>query len=900
MVLSCESAGHGPNGPLDKNERRVYQHYAWAPQADRSPARYVYHQIFHTTSLGFPRVADFPSPTVPEPMEIDSAPAPQIAQAETSDIDMEDAPAVRRVQWTPPADYSRPSSRAAIGNMLPRTALSKRIHLINHLETYVPKEPYPLNLDVDISHPSIYEKTLSDTPPVKPLHANTAGKTPPATKVRASNTFSVPDDSSFSELSPEHASTPFPFSARQAKSWRISPPKQRVTPEGRPILSPVSPRESTTSTSPPRQQTTLSPEVLYPSLQVAGRSPPQIAGQKRRFEDAIKDVYEEDDDRPQTVAGCFFGVVRTVVSTVVGWLSRVIPSRKPKRTTQEQEIFALRLSSRESNKRRAIRKEDIEADPMPGYYPGSAGQMQDMIAPAHRSAPNASTLATPPDSRPGSMEKSSPVPTRTASQSRSMPNMLQEYTNIQTQLPSPKEEPGSMNRSGAPTADLIDLRQNFTASSQLQHQTLRRAASMKQPLQPSTHPATIAARKAEEKPQKPKLNVPFRMRGANYSKAKFPPMKTKAELGLLPPRNPPDRATHNKEANERVDALVEKAQRITIEPPEQKSLRESVRARKHRQEQEDARQQQIAKVRQAEEEARLQAEREAEEAKQKAEEERKQAEEAAAAEAARRKEALENFMPTISEDWQQTIARELATTDPVKTVAHSTRGVELTRKTFGCILPQQNEHQIKAAQDPSVRRGPSGWLNDEGVDGFIGAIVDRKREQEGYVKGKGTPSYAAFGCAWYTTVKKGTIKSISRWARRQQIGDQKLLECEKIFFPVNTGAHWVLLIISPKDRTLEFLDSAGGSGRSFFRLAREWLAMELGTKYVEDEWRELESKSQLQMNMDDCGVFTCMNALASAKGLEFEAVKPVRDMKRAREYITCVLLDGGFGKSFEL
>ncbi|KAF2208975.1 hypothetical protein CERZMDRAFT_20408, partial [Cercospora zeae-maydis SCOH1-5] len=224
----------------------------------------------------------------------------------------------------------------------------------------------------------------------------------------------------------------------------------------------------------------------------------------------------------------------------------------------------------------------------------------------------------------------------------------------------------------------------------------------------------------------------------------------------------------------------------------------------------------------------------------------------------------------------------------------------LTRKTFGCILPQENEHQIKAAQHPDARRGPSGWLNDEGVDGFIGAIVDRKREQEGYVKGRGTPSYAAFGCAWYTTVKKGTIKSISRWARRQQIGDQKLLECEKIFFPVNTGAHWVLLIISPKGRTLEFLDSAGGSGRSFFKLAHEWLAMELGTKYIEEEWTELESRSQHQLNMDDCGVFTCMNALASAKGLEFEAVKPVRDMKRAREFITCVLLDGGFGKSFEL
>ena len=57
--------------------------------------------------------------------------------------------------------------------------------------------------------------------------------------------------------------------------------------------------------------------------------------------------------------------------------------------------------------------------------------------------------------------------------------------------------------------------------------------------------------------------------------------------------------------------------------------------------------------------------------------------------------------------------------------------------------------------------------------------------------------------------------------------------------------------------------------------------MELGEKYHDNEWTTADSRSNKQLNFDDCGVFTCMNALASAKNKEFSEVSVTKGMGRA-------------------
>ena len=153
----------------------------------------------------------------------------------------------------------------------------------------------------------------------------------------------------------------------------------------------------------------------------------------------------------------------------------------------------------------------------------------------------------------------------------------------------------------------------------------------------------------------------------------------------------------------------------------------------------------------------------------------------------------------------------------------------------------------------------------------------------------------------YITTKNASnsVKGIKNWSRRQKIPGERLLSCDKIFFPINTGSHWQLLIISPKVRTIEMLDSMNGGASRWFNIAREWLQMELGSKYDAAEWKELDSKSSMQNNMNDCGVFTCFNALASAKGVDFSEVKQ-SNMQEARRIMVAVLLNGGFHGDWEL
>lgn len=200
--------------------------------------------------------------------------------------------------------------------------------------------------------------------------------------------------------------------------------------------------------------------------------------------------------------------------------------------------------------------------------------------------------------------------------------------------------------------------------------------------------------------------------------------------------------------------------------------------------------------------------------------------------------------------------------------------------------------------------GRNPWLNDEIVNGIISAIVARKQEMTGYVKGtQNVPAYAAFPSMWYNNVTNKGMRNIENWSRRKGIKGEKMFGCEKIYFPVNTGQHWMLLIISPKVKAIEVLDSLDFGTKphtKMFALAREWLQMELGKEYVAKDWIELlSSRSAQQQNSDDCGVFTCFNALASAKGREFEEVGE-GSMVEARRILAAVLLNGGFKDDFEL
>lgn len=247
----------------------------------------------------------------------------------------------------------------------------------------------------------------------------------------------------------------------------------------------------------------------------------------------------------------------------------------------------------------------------------------------------------------------------------------------------------------------------------------------------------------------------------------------------------------------------------------------------------------------------------------------------------------------LPEEWSKRVDEAMAVKNRREVLATAIDGTGLSRHDFGCLLPQSSSNDVS-----------HGWLNDEIVNAWIAAITDEKNKQKDYNKsGNRVPLFVGYSSAWYVTYQSKGVEGISRWSRRKGIQGPKLLECEKVFFPINTGAHWQLLIISPKKREIEFLNSINDGGhdsrsKQFFKLAREWLQMELNEAYVAGEWTDkTESVSAQQTNSDDCGAFVCFNALISAKGKgEYtDLALPGYEMQPfGRRLMAAILLNGGF------
>jgi hypothetical protein len=200
--------------------------------------------------------------------------------------------------------------------------------------------------------------------------------------------------------------------------------------------------------------------------------------------------------------------------------------------------------------------------------------------------------------------------------------------------------------------------------------------------------------------------------------------------------------------------------------------------------------------------------------------------------------------------------------------------------------------------------GTESWLDDDAVNAWFNLIVEEKKLQTAYVKSDTKPPpFANLQSAWYAKYNtKEKAKGLKRWMKRAGVGGTNILKCERIFLPINAGSHWTLLIINGVERSIEYLNSLGGNGQRYFEIARDILKSELGDKYLDKEWTDLKrNRSYQQSNMDDCGVFTCMNGLAAAKGRPYSDVQ-ARFMGSARTMMAGVFLNGemGFAEVIEL
>lgn len=323
-------------------------------------------------------------------------------------------------------------------------------------------------------------------------------------------------------------------------------------------------------------------------------------------------------------------------------------------------------------------------------------------------------------------------------------------------------------------------------------------------------------------------------------------------------------------------------------------LLRSDRRRAHRQvEQEEA--EKVRRAQAAEQAAEQARQAEAEEARQKAESDarKKIEEEEECKKSGRRRLPTESVLEPLTPEWEAKLL-DILGKRANEVVAMTSAGNELDRRDIGKVLPQ-----------PGTTDDPSGWLNDNVINGYLDSVVDYGLKARGHRRGE-TPKLHAFNSAFYKNITERGVESVKRWSRRPKISGKDLLKVEHVFIPVNVGgAHWTLLVVSPAWKRIEYFDSLHGSSGAAIRNAKAWIKMELGEAWNEREWEVVEDpalrgrgKGPRQANGSDCGVFTITTAKMISLGVDPMAIT-ASDMPLQRKRVVVELVNGGFSGEFE-
>ena len=323
-------------------------------------------------------------------------------------------------------------------------------------------------------------------------------------------------------------------------------------------------------------------------------------------------------------------------------------------------------------------------------------------------------------------------------------------------------------------------------------------------------------------------------------------------------------------------------------------LLRSDRRKTHRElEQEEA--EKIRQAQAAEHAAEQARQAEAEEARQKAESDarKKIEEDEECKKTGRRRLPTESVLEPLTAEWEAKLL-DILGKRPNEVVAMTSAGNELDRRDIGKVLPQ-----------PGTTDDPSGWLNDNVINGYLDSVVDYGLKARGHRRGE-TPKLHAFNSAFYKNITERGVESVKRWSRRPKISGKDLLKVEHVFIPVNVGgAHWTLLVVSPAWKRIEYFDSLHGSSGAAVRNAKAWIKMELGDAWNEHEWEVVEDpglrgrgKGPRQSNGSDCGVFTITTAKMISLGVDPMAIT-AGDMPLQRKRVVVELVNGGFSGAFE-
>jgi len=210
-----------------------------------------------------------------------------------------------------------------------------------------------------------------------------------------------------------------------------------------------------------------------------------------------------------------------------------------------------------------------------------------------------------------------------------------------------------------------------------------------------------------------------------------------------------------------------------------------------------------------------------------------------------------------------------------------------------CVVAKNGSHSIKygsflCLQEPR-------WLNDELINYYMESLKLRDQILCCHSMKKRCHFFPPF---FFAQLKTHGYAGVHRWSRHAP--GKNLFTLDKIIFPVNvSGLHWVCVVAYMNQQVISCLDSLGCSQHGASENSH---SMDLILSYLSAEYQRLynrsmdtkswkmmhDSRSPVQNNGYDCGVFTCLAAdfISADKTLSYDQ----KDATNCRRYMALSIL----------
>ncbi|KAF2800082.1 hypothetical protein K505DRAFT_370489 [Melanomma pulvis-pyrius CBS 109.77] len=209
------------------------------------------------------------------------------------------------------------------------------------------------------------------------------------------------------------------------------------------------------------------------------------------------------------------------------------------------------------------------------------------------------------------------------------------------------------------------------------------------------------------------------------------------------------------------------------------------------------------------------------------------------------------------------------------------------------IAPNLTVRDFKTLLPDLFKGSKLAWLNDNIVNEYLSILINYQKDLKTYKHKKGGPAPPVhnFASQFWVNMCKDTA-SIARWASKKQLGGEQFLHVKLVLIPICDNSHWRLVAIKPQAKEIHYLDSLNWDKTYAVKKIFKWLKSEL-PGFNQGDWNVIEEqRSVRQANSSDCGVFTCLNALAMLRGDEPKRVTVSDGMENARRRIALTLING--------